>query len=123
MLYEPDAYEKKWQEREKIMYHSYNRNKPKESTPIVEKENEPVFYTAMDILNLPKAEETFIRTGVDMIDKKIRGLKKGFTSVWSGLRGSSKSTILSEIALDAANNGNNVGFSLVSLHLKILLDG
>lgn len=110
LMYEPDAYEKKYQEREKMMYKSFNRNQKKESIEIVEKENEPLFYSLESILAIPKQEETFVKTGIDDIDKKLRGLKKGFVSVWSGLRASSKSTALSCICLDACNNGNNVGF-------------
>lgn len=110
LLFEPDAYEKKYQAKEKEMYQSFNRNKVKESKPIVVEDGKPLFYTARNIFDMPKVEETFIRTGIDEIDKKLRGLKKGFTSVWSGLRGASKSTILSQIALNAIDVGNNVGF-------------
>ena len=110
LLFEPDAYEKRYQAKEKEMYQSFNRNKVKESKPIVVEDGKPLFYTARNIFDMPKVEETFIRTGIDEIDKKLRGLKKGFTSVWSGLRGASKSTILSQIGLNAIDVGNNVGF-------------
>ena len=110
LLFEPDAYEKKYQEQEQKMYRSFNRNKVKESKPIVEKESNPIFLTAKNIFNIPKVEESFVKTGITDIDKKIRGLKKGFVSVWSGLRGSAKSTVLSQITLNAVNEGNNVGF-------------
>lgn len=110
MLYEPDAYERKNKAREKIQYGSFNRNKVKESTPIVQQENKPIFFNAKSILDIPKAEETFVKTGYTDIDKKLRGLKKGFTSVWSGLRGSGKSSVLSQLGLDARQAGNNVGY-------------
>lgn len=110
LLFEPDAYEKKWQEQEQKMYKSFNRNKVKESKPIVEKESNPIFLTAKNIFDIPKVEESFVKTGITDIDKRIRGLKKGFVSVWSGLRGSAKSTVLSQITLNAVNEGNNVGF-------------
>lgn len=107
MMFEPDAYERKHQAQMETMYKSFNRNKPAPE-PIVEEPGKPVFYTAKDILNLPKENESFIKTGTDEIDKKMRGLKKGYVSVVSGLRGSAKSTWLSGVILDAVDAGNNV---------------
>lgn len=106
--FEPEAYERREQWMERQMYRSYNRDKKPEKH-IKEEAGDPVFYTAMDIYNKPKKEESFIRTGTEVIDKKLRGLKKGCVSLMSGLRGSSKSTILSQWALDAINDGFNVG--------------
>ena len=107
MMFEPDAYERKHQIQMEAMYKSFNRNKPAPE-PIVEQPGKPVFYTAKDILNLPKENESFIKTGTDEIDKKMRGLKKGYVTVVSGLRGSAKSTWLSGVILDAVDAGNNV---------------
>ena len=109
VLFEPDAYEKKWQEDNKIMYGSFNRNRKTESKPIVEKDNNPVFLSPMDIYNMPQVEESFVKTGTDLIDKKMRGLKKGYVSVVSGLRSSAKSTLLSQWIIEAVEAGNNVG--------------
>lgn len=107
VLFEPDAYEKKWEERNKKMYGSFNKDKPK-SEPIVEKDNVPVFYSALDILNMPHVEESFVKTGTTDIDKRMRGLKKGYVSVVSGLRSSAKSTLLSQWMAEAIDSGNNV---------------
>lgn len=109
ILFEPDAYEKKQQEYEKRAYGTFNRDKKKESKTIVEEADKPIFLNANDIYNMPKENEAFVKTGIKEIDNRLRGLKKGFTSVWSGLRGSSKSTILSGIMLNAVDQGNNVG--------------
>lgn len=109
VLFEPDAYEKHWQEYEKKAYGNFNRNRqPKPVQPIVEKENVPVFYSPLDIYNLPQVEESFIRTGTEIIDRKMRGLKKGYVSVVSGLRSSAKSTLLSQWMAEAIDSGNNV---------------
>ena len=105
LMYEPDAYDKKNQDWNRKAYETHNRDIPK----IVEKEGSPVFYTAEQILKLPKPEETFIKTGFIEIDRRLRGLKKTFVTVLSGLRGASKSTVLSEISLNAIDTGNNVG--------------
>lgn len=110
LLYEPDAYDKKYEAQSKIQYKSFNRNTPKESKKIELKDDNPIFYSAIEILNLPRPDETFIKTGITQIDRKLRGLQKGMVSVWSGLRGSAKSTVLSEIGLNAINEGNNIAF-------------
>ena len=68
----------------------------------------PVFQTARQILESPEETEDFIRSGIEGIDNRLRGLKKGFVSLLSGLRGGSKSTLLTEIALTAVEDGNNV---------------
>lgn len=107
LLYEPDAYEKRQQEYERKIYSKSNQMQ--EVKKIEPTEGSPVFYTANDILNLPVAEESFIKTGINDIDRRMRGLKKGYVSVISGLRASGKSSIISEICLDCVEYGNNVG--------------
>jgi archaellum biogenesis ATPase FlaH len=67
-------------------------------------------------------EETFVRTGINIVDRKMRGLKKGHVSVWSGLRASAKSTILSEIGLNAIDDGNNVAYFSGELTPKNFMD-
>lgn len=116
VLYEPDAYEKQWQQEEPRKFKDYNRNPKPE--PIVKKDGVPIFYNAMDILNLPQETETFIRTGIKELDKRERGLAKKCVSVWSGLRGSAKSTLLSEIMLNAREGGYNTGCFSGELNAK-----
>lgn len=108
--YEPNAYEKRWQDEERQMYGQFNRNRPAQPKKIEPTEDEPVFLSPKMILERKAPEASFIRTGITVIDKKMRGLKKGHVSVWSGLRASGKSSVLSQIALYAREKGNNVGF-------------
>lgn len=108
ILYEPDAYEKKHEEQQKIMYGSFNRDKKKQ-TEIKPEEGKPVFLTAEDVMNMPEEEESFIRTGTFELDRRLRGLKKPAISVVSGLRASGKSSWLSGLAAYARQTGNNVG--------------
>lgn len=105
LLYEPDAYEKRQQEYERKIY-SKSKLEPVKIEP---KEGKPVFYTAKDILNLPKEDERFIKTGIADVDRKVRGLKAGYTSVLSGLRASAKSTVLSQICCECIESDNRVG--------------
>lgn len=107
ILYEPDAYEKKQQEYERRIY---SRQPIQPQVKIIKPiDGKPVFYTATDILNLPVPEERFIKTGISDIDKKLRGLKKGYVSVMSGLRAAGKSSVISEMVLDGIESGNNIG--------------
>ena len=106
LLYEPDAYEKKQQEYERRIY--AKPKKQPEIKKIEEKEGEPIFLTAKDILTMPKPPERFVKTGINDIDKRMRGLKTGYTSVISGLRASGKSSVISEICLDCVESGNKV---------------
>lgn len=108
MLYEPDAYEKRYQDYDKRIYGQFNRDR-QEPKHIVEENDNPVFMTAKMIRQLPEEEATYIRTGIDVIDRRMRGLAKGDVSLVSGLRASAKSTMLTQWILDAVQAGNNVG--------------
>lgn len=105
LLFEPDAYEKRQDDYARKIY----AMPKKEPDRIEQKDGNPVFYTAKDILNLPVKDETFVKSGIDMIDKRLRGLKKAYVSVMSGLRASGKSSIISGMCLDCIESGGNVG--------------
>ena len=106
-MYEPEAYEKRQKEYEARIYSRQQEKPVKKQIEAVD--GKPVFYTAMDILNLPVPEERFIKTGIADIDKKLRGMKKGYVSVMSGLRAAGKSSVISEMVLDGVESGNNIG--------------
>lgn len=106
ILFEPDAYEERQRRYEQRIY---SRPKPPEPKKIEVKEGKPIFYTANDILNLPVEEESFVKSGIGLIDRKMRGLKKTYVSVISGLRASGKSSVISEMCLDCVESNNNVG--------------
>jgi archaellum biogenesis ATPase FlaH len=105
-LVEP-GYKDKYQSESKRIYKQYNRDKPEQSK-IVPQENEPVFLSLTQIINKPKVEDTYIKTGIEQLDKKVRGLKKGGLTLVSGLRGCGKSTLLSQWMVEAVNDGYNV---------------
>ena len=107
ILFEPDAYERQQQDYERRIYSRQPVQQPiKVIHPV---DGKPVFYTAQDVLNLPVPEERFIKTGIADIDKKLRGMKKGYVSVMSGLRAAGKSSVISEMVLDGVESGNNIG--------------
>ena len=113
MLYEPHAYDYKedderidagWNEHKK-----HNRDiKIDYTEPEIETDDEPYFLTAMDILKRPKDSDEYIRSGIEGIDNRLGGLKKKYVTLMTGLRGGSKSTLLTTIALTAVQDGNNV---------------
>ena len=112
LLFEPDAYDHS-SDDERIeagwATHVHNRDHVvMYDVPEEETEEQPYFYTAQDVLNMPEEHDEFVRSGIEGIDNRLCGLKKGYISLLTGLRGGSKSTLLTSIALTAINDGNNV---------------
>lgn len=64
-------------------------------------ENEPKFFTLPDILAQPAEPEEYIKTGITELDTSLGGFKKTLVTCVSGLRGSGKSSLLSQIILHA----------------------
>lgn len=113
LMYEPDAYERNYADsRIEAGWKKHNRDKADGEVlhkPIVEETAaEPMFETMQMILDKPDKEAVYIKTGITIIDKKMKGLQKGAISVVSGLRGSAKSTWLSQVSLNAINDGQTV---------------
>lgn len=112
LMFEPDAYDHDADD-DRInagwRTHVHNRDLNINYDEVIEETpDEPYFYTAKDIDGLPKEEDVFIRSGIDGIDNRLLGLKKGYISLLTGLRGGSKSTLLTTIALTAIQDGHNV---------------
>ena len=102
--FEPDAYKYDRTPRPmKAELSTPNRDLP----PIPDRESrrkdEPVFFTMHDIDALGDATDEFIKTGITGIDSRIRGLRKGAVTILSGLRACGKSSFISQLALEAAN--------------------
>lgn len=106
--YEPEAYEKRQQYVEQQMYKSYNRDLPPEPKHLDIKEGKPFLYTANQIVHEPQMVVQIIKTGITAFDKKYRGLRKKDVTIISGQAGSAKSTMISEIVLNAVDEGDNV---------------
>ena len=109
LLYEPDAYSRQNEYRERRMYGHFNRSKKPEPKPLEPTQDNPIWYTPMGIFNMPKEEVHYIRTGYGGIDRKLYGLKKKGISVLTGLRSAGKSTWLDGLILNAVQSGNTVG--------------
>ena len=59
-----------------------------------------MFLTAEMISKIVEPDAEYIKTGFNIIDKRMKGLEKGSVSLISGLRGAAKSTILGQIILN-----------------------
>lgn len=120
-LFEPDAYDHQY-----IPERSYpNYRNPNYTVEKVEEvkmvDGQPVFFTTEQIRLLKEPPEEFIKTGIEVIDKKMRGLKKGFVSCLSGLRASGKSSIISQVTIEAAEQGYRTALFSGELKPKNLL--
>lgn len=111
-FFEPDAYQKK-------EYHQPNRNLP--DVPSRNAVGKPIFLTPEYIRNMPSPPEEFIKTGIYILDKKLRGLKKGFVTCLSGLRASGKSSLISQIAIESAQQNYRTALYSGELTPKNLL--
>ena len=109
-LFEPDAYEKSNEAFDRAIEEGWKRHNRERKKKEINVENGPIWETISEILSKPTPDNEYIKTHINVIDKKMHGLMKGGVSVWSGLRASAKSTILSQIALQAVNDDHTVLF-------------
>jgi replicative DNA helicase len=116
LLYEPDAYDKTYEEDDGHIergyeeYKRYNRNRQDVTYELLVKETseEPLFESAKHIFSKPKEERVCLETGFMELDRVIGGLAKGEITVVSGLRGAGKSTWLSQIMLNCIEKEHTV---------------
>lgn len=109
LKYEPDAYEYNDSDRRiEEGWKKHNRDKEQLMQQDIHADDIPMFQTAEMILNREDPDPEYIKTGINKLDKALNGLEKGKLSVLSGLRGSAKSTILSEITLNAIEQDHSI---------------
>ncbi len=120
-LFEPDAYDRQYiREERRPNYQNPNYVvEKKEQVKIVD--GQPVFFTTEQIRLMEEPPEEFIKTGVDVIDQKMRGLKKGFVTCLSGLRAAGKSSIISQLTIEASQQGYRTALFSGELKPKNLL--
>jgi len=101
LKFEPDAYDPKIQPaRTTSPMPDVVRQQLRQSTPKGEK-----FLRLKDIQRLDRTQIVSVPSGIHALDKKLIGFNKGEWSVWSGGNGSGKSSILSQLSLEAVNKG------------------
>lgn len=106
-MFEPGCYDNPGNTRKTTPIKDRNLTEArKEDAPIAE--GKKAFLRLLDIQNVDRSKIISIQSGVTELDKKIIGFNKGELSIWSGANGSGKSSVLSQFALEAINNGFNV---------------
>lgn len=101
-LYEPDYGQRK---HDNISYNRY-KPQPKEFVPIQQEDEKGKLWLKMSDIKRPKLDVAdYIPSGIEQIDKLIIGFKRKHCSLWSGYRGSAKSSILNMFILNAAQQG------------------
>lgn len=99
LQYEPDAYS----------YDAPRANfRPNRQMPALitqPKQQSPVWLTAEQIAARETEESVYIKSGIMELDKRLVGLKKGFVTLLTGVRACGKSSLISQIALTAADAG------------------
>jgi archaellum biogenesis ATPase FlaH len=126
LKYEPDAYDDKTLENDARIEEGYRKTKEtwkgyksnnryrddltyEEKMPDTE-HPEKMFESPLEIFNKRADPRILIKTGLNDFDRKTGGLAKGEISLVSGLRGSAKSTWLSQVAINVANTEKKVVF-------------
>ena len=115
LKFEPDAYDDKRAEDEARIeagwkaYKAYNRQRTDITYQEEPEETDAgdMFETVAQVLAKPAEERICIPTGLISFDKRVGGLAKGEISLVSGLRGAAKSTWLSQVVLNAVDQGFN----------------
>ena len=103
LLYEPDAYDRKFRPREEGVRKFREPQKPQ---PIVQTDEKGKVWLKMsEIRRQPFSKGDFIPSGITTIDRRGLGFKRGMVSVWTGKRGCGKSSLLNMLILNAAQRG------------------
>lgn len=120
-LYEPDAYDRQYVREERWPNYQNPNYVVEKKTEVRIVDGQPVFLTTEQIRLMEEPPEEFIKTGVDVIDQKMRGLKKGFVTCLSGLRAAGKSSIISQLTIEAVQQGYRTALFSGELQPKNLL--
>ena len=121
LMFEPDAYDKQFVQERRYPNYKNPNYQVQTVEKIKEVDGQPVFYTTEQIRMLVTPPEEFIKTGITVLDQKLRGLKKGFVTCISGLRAAGKSSIISQLSVEAAEQGYRVALFSGELTAKNLL--
>ena len=104
--YESDAYDNRSYEQfqyKQMRQMTKYQLRPPETQPLVETAEKGAIWLKMSQIKRPKFDlADYIPSGVEQIDKLMVGFKRKHVSVWSGYRGSAKTTILNMLILNAA---------------------
>lgn len=110
LMYEPDAYDRKEVASQRYdRYRQMNKQQLQQLSAPKTIELTPTkgdVWIKISTIETPKFSlSDYIPSGIGQIDSKIVGWRRKHVSVWSGIRGCGKSSLLNQIILNAANKG------------------
>ena len=107
-LFDPTCYDRQPDEHQGRTLMPRPKKSKADFPPPVETHDKAPFLRLSDIEMPDRTKAIYIKTGIDELDRKIIGVRKGELSIWSGGNGSGKSTLLSQIALETIERGYKV---------------
>lgn len=131
VLFEPDAYDHEYDTHIEDGYSAHKQNREIETTMDkvadlsgkmdLAKLDTPRYLSPIQISQMTQETDEFIETGIEALDRKMRGLIRGGVSVLSGLRGGSKSTFTTQISLNVIERGGSVLFHSFEMPAKTVM--
>ncbi len=106
--FEPDAYDQNaYRDYQYKRQHVMMKSEVKPiAEPIVEDNEKGPIWLRMSEIKRPKFDiSNYIPSGVEQIDRLTVGFRRKHVTVWSGYRGSAKTTVLNMLILNAAQRG------------------
>ena len=107
-MYEPDAYTRKSTYQPHRSFRPIKQEIVPKELQETEESKGNVWQCLSEIEDEDRSKIVSIPSGITQYDKECCGFDKPSLSVWSGNNGSSKSTLLNQIALNAVNQGFKV---------------
>ena len=106
--FEPEAYDKKdYRDYEFKRQHNMMKYQVKEPPQPLKEDNEkgPIWLKMSEIKRPKFNIANYIPSGIEQIDRLTVGFRRKHVTVWSGYRGSAKTTVLNMLILNAAQRG------------------
>ncbi len=103
-------------ELQKVGSSTYTKGKPTNKVDLtvivgkkdIDANDKAKFLTPVNITVHKRDMSRIVYSGLNLLDKRIMGFNKGELSVWSGSNGCGKSSLLSQLAIEAINSNNKV---------------
>lgn len=106
--FDPDAYDKKeYRDYEFKRQHNMMKYQVKEPPQPLKEDNEkgPIWLKMSEIKRPKFNIANYIPSGIEQVDRLTVGFRRKHVTVWSGYRGSAKTTVLNMLILNAAQRG------------------
>lgn len=108
LRFDPEAYDKKeYRDYEFKRQHNMMKYQVKEPPQPLKEDNEkgPIWLKMSEIKRPKFNIANYIPSGIEQVDRLTVGFRRKHVTVWSGYRGSAKTTVLNMLILNAAQRG------------------